>query len=56
MSKADGNRARALYEPLVGYSNVSTNLEQIYLDRAEQDRLENGSRDEPKNTGFHKWQ
>ena len=43
MSKADADRARALYVPLVGYSNVSHNLEQIDQDLAEQEQL-------------HKWQ
>jgi serine/threonine protein kinase len=52
MSKADADRARALYEPLVGYSNVSANLEKIYQDRAEQERISNT----PTRTGFRKWQ
>jgi len=49
MSRADSDRARSLYEPLVGYSNVSVNLQQTYKDRAEMTRIENG-------TGLHKWQ
>ena len=52
MSKADADRARGLYEPLVGYSNVSASLEKIYQDRAEQDRILNA----PLHTGFRKWQ
>ena len=53
MSKADSDRARGLYEPLVGYSNVSANLEQIYQDRAEQDRIANAA---ANHSGFRKWQ
>lgn len=53
MSKTDADRARSLYEPLVGYSNVSTSLEQIYQDRAERDRIQNVA---AKGTGFKKWQ
>jgi tetratricopeptide (TPR) repeat protein len=49
MARADSDRARSLYEPLVGYSNVSVNLQQTYKDRAEMTRIENG-------TGSHKWQ
>ncbi len=41
MSRADSDRARSLYEPLVGYSNVSINLQQTYKDRAEMTRIEN---------------
>ena len=52
MSKADSERARSLYEPLVGYSNVSINLEQTYKDRAELDRIAAGD----TKTGFRKWQ
>jgi serine/threonine protein kinase len=40
MSRADTESARQLYEPLVGFSNVSTNLEQVYKDRSQQAELE----------------
>ncbi|HEY1950556.1 MAG TPA: serine/threonine-protein kinase [Bryobacteraceae bacterium] len=40
MSRADTESARKLYEPLVGFSNVSTNLEQVYRDRNQQAELE----------------
>jgi serine/threonine protein kinase len=40
MSRADTESARKLYEPLVGFSNVSTNLEQVYRDRSQQAELE----------------
>jgi hypothetical protein len=60
MAKADADRARSLYEPLVGYSNVSTNLEQIYQDRAELNRIANGESKASavisKKTGLRKWQ
>ncbi len=57
MSKADSDRARSLYEPLVGYSNVSSNLEQIYQDRAELNRIASGDTSTAaKKTGFRKWQ
>ena len=62
MAKSDAERARALYEPLVGYANVSANLEQVYQDRAEQIKLEQQALDTPaakpvaKKSGFHKWQ
>ncbi len=56
MARSDADRSRALYEPLVGYSNVSANLEQIYQDRAEQIKLaaaaENDS--DQKHSGFRK--
>jgi serine/threonine protein kinase len=62
MAKSDAERARALYEPLVGYANVSANLEQVYQDRAEQIKLEQQALDTAaakpvaKKSGFHKWQ
>jgi hypothetical protein len=57
MSKADAERARSLYEPLVGYSNVSANLEQIDQDRAEQDRIATVlSQGANGHSGFRKWQ
>lgn len=36
----DMDRARSLYEPLVGFSNVSMNLDQLQQDRSEQAKLE----------------
>jgi len=36
----DMERARNLYEPIAGYSNVSTNLEQLHQDRDEQAKLQ----------------
>jgi tetratricopeptide (TPR) repeat protein len=57
MSRADADRASSLYEPLVGYSNVSANIKQIYEDRAEQERLQNGvTQSTSKHPGFRKWQ
>jgi serine/threonine protein kinase len=43
MCHDDIENARKLYEPLVGFSNVSTSLEQLYQDRSEQIRLEQAS-------------
>jgi serine/threonine protein kinase len=43
MSRNDIENARRLYEPLVGFANVSTNLEQLYQDRSEQIKLEEAS-------------
>jgi hypothetical protein len=40
MSRNDIENARKLYEPLVGFANVSANLEQVYQDRSEQIKLE----------------
>ncbi|HMF74392.1 MAG TPA: serine/threonine-protein kinase [Bryobacteraceae bacterium] len=40
MSRADTENARKLYEPLVGFSNVSASLEQLYRDRSQQNDLE----------------
>jgi hypothetical protein len=56
MSKNDSERARTLYEPLVGYSNVSANLEQIYKDRAELNRISATTDSSSNKTGFFKWQ
>ena len=39
----DIERARSLYEPIVGFSNVSTNLEQLQEDGFEQAQLENAN-------------
>ncbi len=39
-SRSDMNRAKDLYEPLVGFSNVSMNLDQLQQDSAEQSKLE----------------
>ncbi len=36
----DIDRARALYEPIIGYANVSANLEQLAQDREEQNKLQ----------------
>jgi hypothetical protein len=41
LSFADMDRARRLYEPIAGFSNVSAHLEQVYLDESEHDKLEN---------------
>jgi serine/threonine-protein kinase len=43
MSRDDIENARKLYEPLVGFANVSANLEQLYQDRSEQIKLEEAS-------------
>ncbi len=57
MSRADSDRARSLYEPLVGYSNVSSNLEQIYQDRAELSRIASGdTKPGLFHFGIRKWQ
>jgi len=40
MCRDDIDKARALYEPLVGFSNVSTNLEQLDQIKVEQASLE----------------
>ncbi len=40
MARDDIERARTLYEPIIGYSNVSTNLEQVYEYQSEQIRLQ----------------
>jgi serine/threonine protein kinase len=39
-SRADMDRARGLYEPIVGFSNVSKNLDQLQQDSVEQAKLE----------------
>ncbi len=56
MARSDADRSRALYEPLVGYSNVSANLEQIYQDRVEQSKLAAAAENdgEQKHSGFRK--
>ena len=52
MSQADTESARKLYEPLVGFSNVSTNLEQVYKDRSQQAELEDAVlREDSSDTG-----
>jgi tRNA A-37 threonylcarbamoyl transferase component Bud32 len=57
MYQVDADRARKLYEPLVGYSNVSANLQQIYQDKAEQARILNGEPQLPRRRpGFRRWQ
>ena len=65
MSRADSENARKLYEPLVGFANVSANLEQVYQDRSQQIELEKASLETPapaatkpkkRSKGYHKWQ
>ncbi len=43
IAKGDMDRARTLYEPIVGFSNVSTNLDQLHQDGLEQVKLETES-------------
>ncbi len=40
MARDDMQRAADLYEPIIGFSNVSTNLEQLHQDRDEQAKLQ----------------
>lgn len=40
LARDDMERARNLYEPIVGFANVSTNLEQLDQDREEQSKLQ----------------
>jgi serine/threonine protein kinase len=40
MARDDMERARKLYEPIAGFSNVSTNLEQLQQDNLEQVKLQ----------------
>ncbi len=40
LARADIERARGLYEPIVGFSNVSANLDQVYEDSNEQIKLQ----------------
>ncbi|MBV9612823.1 MAG: serine/threonine protein kinase [Acidobacteriaceae bacterium] len=40
LARDDMERARSLYEPIAGFSNVSTNLEQLHQDREEQSKLQ----------------
>ena len=47
MSRADIDNARKLYQPLVGFSNVSASLEQAHRDGLELNRLEAASVDPP---------
>ena len=64
MASTDVERARRLYEPLVGFANVSTNLEQVYEDRSEQIKLEAASLESTPTTksrsarrsGYRRWQ
>jgi hypothetical protein len=44
MCDTDIENARKLYEPLVGFSNVSTNLEQLEQIKLEQASLESGNK------------
>jgi serine/threonine protein kinase len=63
MSRADIESARKLYEPLVGFANVSASLEQAHHYRVELNRLEAASVDppapiaklHPRKKGSHKW-
>jgi serine/threonine protein kinase len=43
MARDDMDRARKLYEPIAGFSNVSNSLEQLQHDQSEQVSLENAS-------------
>jgi len=43
LARGDMERARNLYEPIAGFSNVSTNLDQLQQDRLEQIKLESES-------------
>ncbi|MGA8030060.1 MAG: serine/threonine-protein kinase [Bryobacteraceae bacterium] len=40
MARDDTERARQLYEPLIGFSNVSSNLQQVYEYQSEQIKLQ----------------
>jgi hypothetical protein len=40
LAQGDLERARNLYEPIAGFSNVSANLNRLYRDRAKQQLLE----------------
>ncbi len=40
MARDDMERATSLYEPIIGFSNVNTNLEQLHQDRDEQAKLQ----------------
>jgi len=40
LAQGDLERARNLYEPIAGFSNVSTNLNRLYRDRAKEQLLE----------------
>ena len=40
LARNDMERARTLYEPIAGFSNVSSNLEQLHEDREEQSKLQ----------------
>ena len=43
MARADTGRARSLYEPIAGFSNVSSSLDRVYEDESEQAQLETAS-------------
>ncbi|MBV8071258.1 MAG: protein kinase [Acidobacteriaceae bacterium] len=43
LARADTRRARLLYEPIAGFSNVSTSLERVYQDENEESKLETAS-------------
>lgn len=40
LAQRDFDRARALYEPITGFSKVSQNLDQLYRDESEEQRLQ----------------
>lgn len=40
MAHTDTERARSLYEPIAGFSNVSASLERVYQDESEQAKLQ----------------
>lgn len=47
LARADTHRARLLYEPIAGFSNVSSSLERVYQDESEQMKLETASLQTP---------
>jgi serine/threonine-protein kinase len=47
MAREDIEKSRKLYEPLLGFANVSASLEQVYTDRNEQIRLAKASLETP---------
>jgi hypothetical protein len=47
MARRDIEKSRKLYEPLLGFANVSASLEQVYTDRNEQIQLAKASLETP---------
>jgi hypothetical protein len=47
MARQDIEKSRKLYEPLLGFANVSASLEQVYTDRNEQIQLAKASLETP---------